>query len=510
MGVSAATPADAGRPRRGRLVSARLLRVASDERLVALVRDGSQPAFEVVYDRHHRGILAFCRHMLGSREEAEDAVQHTFMSAYRSLLGSDQPIQLRAWLYAIARNRCLSVLRARRERPADDLGEPATEGLAAEVQRRADLQDMLSDLAALPEDQRAALVLAELGALPHEEIASVIGCPKDKVKALVFQARTSLQQSREARETSCQDIRAMLSELRGGSLRRTTLRRHLKDCAGCREFEAEVKRQRRAMAAILPVVPTLGLKESALASAFGAKAAGGAAAGGLAAAGATAGGTAAGGAGAVVAKVLVVATVATGGAAGIKSAADGGGTRTARPAAAGAVSDQSPEPKPALPAAAGTVEADEAAEQRAVAKERRAERAARKRAKGERGEHGRELARSRGKGKKHGLLGTQPRAPQAAGRGRPADPGARGRDNAASKKARREGRPERKPRPAPKPRPVPKAKAAPKPDPAPRATPEKPAKPAPAVEPEPTAAPTVEPEPGPTDGGASAGRSTDR
>ena len=61
--------------------SAVLLRMASDERLVEQVRAGSEPAFELVYDRHHRGILAFCRHMLGSAEEAEDAVQHTFMAA---------------------------------------------------------------------------------------------------------------------------------------------------------------------------------------------------------------------------------------------------------------------------------------------------------------------------------------------------------------------------------------------------------------------------------------------
>src|SRR5215207_11254976 len=101
--------------------SPRLLRLAGDDRLVALVRAGSDAAFEAAYDRHHRGILAFCRHMLGSREEAEDAVQHTFMAAYRSIAGSRRAIQLRPWLYTIARNRCLSVLRARRERPVDDL-----------------------------------------------------------------------------------------------------------------------------------------------------------------------------------------------------------------------------------------------------------------------------------------------------------------------------------------------------------------------------------------------------
>ena len=61
---------------------------ASDESLVASVRGGSEPAFEVLYDRHLRGILGFCRHCSGSAEEAEDAVQHTFMAAYRDLLAS--------------------------------------------------------------------------------------------------------------------------------------------------------------------------------------------------------------------------------------------------------------------------------------------------------------------------------------------------------------------------------------------------------------------------------------
>src|SRR5918994_6648121 len=129
--------------RRGPRVPARLLRLASDERLVDALRGGSEPAFEVIYTRHHRGVLSFCRHMLGSVEEAEDAVQHTFLAAYRDLLRSAKPIRLRPWLYAIARNRCFSVLRARRERMADEPLEPSTEHLAQQVERRHDLRALL-------------------------------------------------------------------------------------------------------------------------------------------------------------------------------------------------------------------------------------------------------------------------------------------------------------------------------------------------------------------------------
>ena len=246
-----------------------LLRISSDERLVAHVRDGSDMAFEVLYDRHHRGILGFCRHMLGSVEEAEDALQHAFMAAYQDLMRSDKAIQLRPWLFAIARNRCFTLLKARRERPLEPAEEPTTENLSTAVQRRQDLRDLLSDLAGLPDEQRAALVLAELSACSHEEIATVLGVPRDRVKAIVFQGRSSLIASRKARETPCAEIRAQLGILRGGSLRRTTLRHHLRECPGCRGFRTEVAAQHRALAVALPVEPTPGLKRTALVASLG-------------------------------------------------------------------------------------------------------------------------------------------------------------------------------------------------------------------------------------------------
>lgn len=265
--VAAAAP---HRPRAGRL-----LRTLSDERLVARVRNGDDAAFEVIYDRYHRDLLSFCRHMLGSREEAEDALQHTCISAYRALHGDDRPIQLKAWLFAIARNRCLTVLRARREHADVDDVEPAVEGLSAEVQRRADLQELVGDLRKLPEEQRAALVLSELGAHSHEEIGVILGVRKEKVKALVFQAREQLIAARSARETDCSEIREQLATLRGGALRRTNLRRHLEACPGCTAYRAEVQRQRAAIAVILPVVPGAALKSSVLGAVFGGGSAGG-------------------------------------------------------------------------------------------------------------------------------------------------------------------------------------------------------------------------------------------
>jgi RNA polymerase sigma factor (sigma-70 family) len=252
-----------GRPRPRR----RFSRGRSDDALVDRVRAGDERAFELVFDRYHRSLLAFCRHMLASTEEAEDALQHTFMAAYRSLRSSDRPIRLKPWLYTIARNRCLSVLRARREQVALDDGHAASDGLAADIDRRAELRGLLADLEQLPEEQRAALVLFELGDQSHDDIAEVLGVRREKVKSLVFQARESLAGWRRARETPCVEIREQLATARGAALKRATLRRHLARCEGCAEFAADVRHQRAAMALLLPVMPAAGLKAAVLAAA---------------------------------------------------------------------------------------------------------------------------------------------------------------------------------------------------------------------------------------------------
>ena len=319
MGVTTAPPAPSREA--GPRLPARLLRLASDERLVAQVRAGSPAAFEEIFDRYHRGILAFCRHMLGSQEEAEDAVQHTFIQAYDSIRRGDRELKLKAWLYTIARNRCLSILRARREQAAE-LDELPTAGLSAEVQQRADLRELLADVRELPEDQRAALVLSEVGDLSHADIAAVVGCEASKVKSLVFQARSSLIESRNAREIPCHEIREQLATASGGALRRGPLRRHVKQCAGCAEFQADVKRQRRMLAAALPVIPSLALKKSALA-AVGIGGGGGAvaASGGGAAGGGLASLLGSGAAGKAVA-VVAVAGATVGGGVAITNSAD--------------------------------------------------------------------------------------------------------------------------------------------------------------------------------------------
>ena len=130
--------------------------------------------------------------MLGNQDEAEDALQQAFIKAHRALLDGTAPRELRPWLYAIARNCCLSAITARRATTRLEEHTPALAGLSEEVHRREDLRELVAGIGRLPEDQRSALLLAELDDLPHQAIATIVGCEVSKVKALIYQARSSL------------------------------------------------------------------------------------------------------------------------------------------------------------------------------------------------------------------------------------------------------------------------------------------------------------------------------
>jgi RNA polymerase sigma factor (sigma-70 family) len=297
-----------------------LLAALPDERLVEQVRRGDPVAFEVLYDRFSGGILGFCRHMLGSQTDAEDAVQHTFIAAHADIeRHGRRELHVKAWLYTIARNRCLSMLRSRREQPVSDHVELGSDRLADDVQQREDLRALLDDVGRLPDDQRAALVLAEVGDLSHEEIGTVLGCQAAKVKSLVFQARSSLIDRRTAREMPCQEIREQLATLRGGALRRSHLRNHLEICPGCTEYREQIRRQRAMLAVALPVLPSAALRSHVL----GAAGIGGSSA---AAAGAGAGLTSTGfglAAQGGIAKLGIAAVLAVGGVGGAAAASNG-------------------------------------------------------------------------------------------------------------------------------------------------------------------------------------------
>jgi RNA polymerase sigma factor (sigma-70 family) len=288
--------------------------VYGPSRLSARARD--ERSFEGMFKRHYAPLLSYCRHTLGDPDEAEDALQQTFIKAHRALLGGTTPREVRPWLYAIARNCCLSAIAARRPTAPLEEHVPTLAGLSDQVHQREDLRELLAGIARLPEDQRSALLLAELEDLSHQTIAGIVGCEVSKVKALVYQARSALLADRTAHNTPCRDIREQLAVARGGELRRGPLRRHLNLCAGCRDFQLAVSAQRQSLAAVLPVLPSAGLATAILGHAAahtaGAASIGGAG-GGLASAsgaGVGTGATAAGGTGIAASGTAAASTAA--------------------------------------------------------------------------------------------------------------------------------------------------------------------------------------------------------
>jgi RNA polymerase sigma factor (sigma-70 family) len=172
----------------------RLLTLESDERLVALTRKGHEAAFEVLVDRYEKRLLVFCRNMLRSSEDARDMVQDVFANAHRAMLADERPIHVKAWLYRIARNRCLNCLRRPQPEGVDsmDAFEGAGASAAETAGAREDLQLLVQDLQSLPETQRTALVLREMEALSYDQIAEVLDKTVPAVKSLLVRARVSL------------------------------------------------------------------------------------------------------------------------------------------------------------------------------------------------------------------------------------------------------------------------------------------------------------------------------
>src|SRR5947199_10657533 len=169
-----------------------LLRLASDERLVALTRRGNMAAYESLVARYQARLLAFCRHMLSSREDAEDVLQEVFAAAFNAMLADERPINLRPWLYRIARNRSLNHLRKASAIGVDSMDIHFSEHgttTADKVQQREQFRVLVGDIQGLPETQRTALVLREMEALSYEQISEAMETTVPGVKSLLVRAR---------------------------------------------------------------------------------------------------------------------------------------------------------------------------------------------------------------------------------------------------------------------------------------------------------------------------------
>jgi RNA polymerase sigma factor (sigma-70 family) len=271
-----------------------LLKLQGDEKLIAMARGGNPGAFETIVDRYQGRLLGFCRQMLGSTEDAEDVLQEVFVNAYRAMLADEREINLRPWLYRIARNRCLNHLRkpsADAQESMDMVPEVEAASTAEKVHNREEFRQILSDVNKLPETQRSALLLREMDALSYEEIADAMETTVPSVKSLLVRARISLAEASQARLLTCGEVRVELSEAAEG-LRKVSapVRRHVRECEECADFRSQVRSNEKMLAALFPVPALLAFK-GFIAGKLGLG--GGSAASGAAASSAAAGGGAA-------------------------------------------------------------------------------------------------------------------------------------------------------------------------------------------------------------------------
>ena len=356
---STALPALAGR--------SPLLRLQSDERLIALTRRGHHGAFEALVQRYQPRLLAFCRHMLGSQEDAEDVLQEVFTAAFKAMCADDRPINARPWLYRIARNRSLNHLRRPQPSGQDSMDIFERDGGASTadtVHKREEFRQIVADVHELPETQRTALLLREIDALSYDQIAEAMDTTIPSVKSLLVRARVSLAEAAESRLLTCAEARLELGQVAEGLARTTApVRRHLKVCDRCRSFRGELRKTTRALAAVYPIGPLIFFKKLWVAKvgvgsagAAGAAASGGAAGGSgvagvamTAAGGITAGGAVSAGVSTLASKAaagMAAAVIVTAGAVEVRNVSERHFAAPAQQVAAA----PAPRPAPAPPA----------------------------------------------------------------------------------------------------------------------------------------------------------------
>jgi RNA polymerase sigma factor (sigma-70 family) len=154
------------------------------------VRERRQ-SFDRLYRRHHAEIFRAALRATGDRDEAEEVTQSAFLDAYRAWIAGKLPREPRAWLFAIAENTRRRRYRARAARPqAVALEEVADERTAADASTAHEIQAALGEL---PEHQRAALVLREIGGWSYGEIADELDLSVASVQMLLFRARRTLR-----------------------------------------------------------------------------------------------------------------------------------------------------------------------------------------------------------------------------------------------------------------------------------------------------------------------------
>jgi RNA polymerase sigma factor (sigma-70 family) len=229
------------------------LALLGDEQLARLVETGSEPAFATIYARHHQRLYRYCRSVLRDSDDAYDALQSTLAGALAALQGGQRDAPLRPWLFRIADNEAVSLIRRR-----GPVGEPshAAQQCAASAEHqaggRARLALLVADLQELTERERSVLLMHELSGLTHREIAIALGISIHRVKHAISEARRSLVEFEDGRVMACEAVRKSITYEEERGLRHGRMRAHLRDCSTCAAFAAAIPARRADLQALAP------------------------------------------------------------------------------------------------------------------------------------------------------------------------------------------------------------------------------------------------------------------
>jgi RNA polymerase sigma factor (sigma-70 family) len=227
-----------------------LLRLRSDASLAERYIAGDESAFDVIYERHRPVVLAVCMGVLGTAHDAEDAAQETF-SSLANELRSSPPAELRAWLIRVARNASIDLTRRRKHRLLTFDGE-LPEIPARPHSGSAELENVISGIRELPENQRTALLMREMGGHSYNEIAETLETDEESVRGLIARARSGMRSYREATELPCAVARIEIETVPDARRYDKTVRRHLKVCKPCSNYRAQLRDDANPVRSALP------------------------------------------------------------------------------------------------------------------------------------------------------------------------------------------------------------------------------------------------------------------
>jgi RNA polymerase sigma factor (sigma-70 family) len=216
---------------------------------------GNDAAFTALYERYYGPLLGYTRSILLDAEDARDATQNALESALRALPAREPGRPLRPWLYKIAHNEAIDIMR--RRRPQTELSpalEPTVPGPEVDAEQRGRLEQLVDDLRSLPERQRGALVMRELNGLSYDEIGGALGLTNEAARRAVFDARSALHAAADGRATECVSVRHSISDGDRRSLRARGIRAHLRSCDDCASFQRSIGARRADLHMLAPWV----------------------------------------------------------------------------------------------------------------------------------------------------------------------------------------------------------------------------------------------------------------